>query len=253
MGRVLVEKDRSSLIDFFQKNNLSYNEKLLIDRLKNSHFYGEFLENEISSLVVVSEINEGHKILFKNSDNLILEKSLGYFKEFDKKLYLMDIDKRMRDFYLDNGFIEKEQIVKYELMPYETTIDILLEKAEEKDLSEIIEVDRLAFGEFWKQGEKSLLYAINYDKGLFLTYKLEDKIIAYISFTDTHINRLAVLPKHHGKGIGKQIMKKAINILWEKGVKTLTLNTQISNDQSRPLYESLGFVEKGTSYVLEKI
>lgn len=86
-----------------------------------------------------------------------------------------------------------------------------------------------------------------------MTYKLGNEIIAYLSFTDTHINRLAVLPKYQGKGIGKQIMKKAINILWEKGIKTLTLNTQISNVKSRPLYEGLGFVEKGTSYVLEKI
>lgn len=113
MGRVLVEKDRSSLIFFFEKNSRNYNENLLLDRLKNSYYYGEFLGNEISSLIIVSEINERYKILFKNSDNLILENSLDYLKMFDKKLYLMDVDKRMRNFYLDNEFIEKEQIVKY--------------------------------------------------------------------------------------------------------------------------------------------
>ena len=253
MHIVLTINEYQLLIEYFVENSFTYIEASVRDKLKNSHYFAQINNNKIHALITINESELGLKVLFKNSDNFNLENSLEYLSSFDKAVYLMDVNENLKKFYSRHGFIEKEKLVKYEISPYKINVDIHLEKALEKDLEELSELDRLSFGDFWKQGEKSLLFAINYEKGYFLTYRENNEIVAYICFNEKHINRLAVLPRYQGKSIGKKIMQKTIDFLWEKGVESLGLNTQISNEKSRPLYESLGFVEKNLTYVLEKI
>ncbi|MBX5327170.1 MAG: GNAT family N-acetyltransferase [Candidatus Bathyarchaeia archaeon] len=52
------------------------------------------------------------------------------------------------------------------------------------------------------------------------------------------IGLLIVNPEHRGKGIGTQLMKKAIQYLEKKGTKTIGLDAE---QKAAPLYERLGF------------
>lgn len=164
----------------------------------------------------------------------------------------MDINENQKDFFKTKGFIEKEQLIKYDLEPYNTFQDIFLEIANKEDLEELALIDEQAFGNFWKQGKSRIMPAIENEKINFLKYVENNKIIAYTIFSHSHIMRVAVLPQYQGKGIGKKIMLYVIDFLYKKSINSITLNTQITNAKSRPLYENLGFKETALTYVMIK-
>ena len=55
------------------------------------------------------------------------------------------------------------------------------------------------------------------------------------------LEKMYVLPKFKGKGIGKKALKKAIKIIQEKGKKILFLDVLDTNKKAIAFYEKLGF------------
>lgn len=253
MNKILKMEDYEILESFFSKNSFNFIKESAIDKLKNGFYFAQMHQEEIKALIIVNEVNIGLKIMFKNPNAFILENSLDYLKSFNKQIYLLDVSNKLKEFYIKNGFYEKEKLIKYQLEPYKVSVDIELHRAQKDHLEKLVTIDQLAFGKFWEQGEKSLKHYINYDEVNFLIYKVNENIITYAIHDHKYINRLAVLPEFHGKGIGKKILQKIINNLWENGVKTVSLNTQITNEKARFLYENIGFKEIERSYVLSRI
>lgn len=252
MNKILEIRDYELLRLFFSENNFNFMNDLVTERLINGHYFAQISKEKIESLIIVNEINLGLKIMFKNSDALILENSLEYLKSFNKQIYLLDINDRLKEFYIKNGFFEKENLIKYQMEPYKISSNIELHKAKIGDLEELVTIDKLAFGEFWEQGENNLKHSLNHNKINFLVYKINKQIIAYAIHDDKYINRLAVLPEFQGKGIGKKILQKIISNFWENEIKVIGLNTQITNEKARLLYENIGFKEIQRTYVLSQ-
>ncbi|OUL23649.1 GNAT family N-acetyltransferase [Nostoc sp. T09] len=72
---------------------------------------------------------------------------------------------------------------------------------------------------------------------------------ARIRYLDEHtakIERLAVLSIARGKGIGKQIMGKAIEIIATKNFPEVVINSQ---EYVKDLYRKIGFVEEGEIFI----
>ncbi|MEW5959537.1 MAG: GNAT family N-acetyltransferase, partial [Chloroflexota bacterium] len=56
-----------------------------------------------------------------------------------------------------------------------------------------------------------------------------------------HLNRLAVHPDYQGRGIGAQLLHRALSDVRARGVHKITLNTQEHNHRSIALYQRFGF------------
>ena len=66
-----------------------------------------------------------------------------------------------------------------------------------------------------------------------------------LSAKQAQIGRMAVLAKFRGKGIGKQILQKLVDLAASQGVREIILHSQVS---AIPFYEKLGFQPQGGVY-----
>ncbi len=110
------------------------------------------------------------------------------------------------------------------------------------------------FGQFsetdWKARKAAHMdddVAANAD-GIFV-WEEEGDVVGYITtriFRDALIGQIpniSVLPGHQGKGIGKALMKAALDYFEEQGMKVAKIETLDQNDIGRSFYPSAGFKE----------
>lgn len=66
-----------------------------------------------------------------------------------------------------------------------------------------------------------------------------------LSAKQAQIGRMAVLSKFRGKGVGKQILRKLVDLAASQGAQRIILHSQVS---AIPFYEKLGFQAQGDAY-----
>lgn len=80
--------------------------------------------------------------------------------------------------------------------------------------------------------------------GKILVYKKENRIIAYLYYSEIYerveINNIEVEEKYRNKGIGTELLKK----LTETVKKSISLEVRINNYNAIKLYKKIGFQEK---------
>lgn len=64
------------------------------------------------------------------------------------------------------------------------------------------------------------------------------------------VEAVAVVPKYHGIGIGKKMMRFAMDRCREFGCYKLVLSTNLTRDKAHRFYESLGFERHGYSFLI---
>ena len=70
-------------------------------------------------------------------------------------------------------------------------------------------------------------------------------VAADVTGDEGHIMRLATHPALHGRGIGRALLNGALAYCQQQGARTVTINTQDSNQASLRLYEGFGFRRVG--------
>jgi ribosomal protein S18 acetylase RimI-like enzyme len=113
------------------------------------------------------------------------------------------------------------------------------------DLPAILALDGLAFNHIWRKSAGNFSEALaNADS--FALAEIDGQIVGYTWYErynrHAHLTRLAVHPASQGRGIGAQLLHRAITDALSNGVNMITLNTQENNYRSRSLYERFGFV-----------
>ncbi|MCM3603698.1 GNAT family N-acetyltransferase [Robertmurraya korlensis] len=78
------------------------------------------------------------------------------------------------------------------------------------------------------------LYGIHVDGELVGTINL-------IRSDDAFITALTVRPTHQKKGIGRAALHEAVNMLFEEGYQSVSLDVEIKNTHALQLYEEVGF------------
>jgi ribosomal protein S18 acetylase RimI-like enzyme len=168
---------------------------------------------------------------------------------------IVEVDeKRPASFYGRCGFDHIEQVVTYRI---DTRLAPIVERAEgirftavhpfdELTLATLISIDHRAFPWIWWNSEAEFLhYAVSSGVELYLGFK-GDSPVSYIgvTFADEwgHIDRIAVDPEFQGSGIGLQTLSATVESMRRRGVRTLGLSTQSTNQRSQQLYEQFGFV-----------
>jgi ribosomal-protein-alanine N-acetyltransferase len=118
----------------------------------------------------------------------------------------------------------------------------------EDDLARIAAVDRAAFAPPWQMSAQDVYHAARI-AGYCTVAQIGRQIVGYqlctVYFDGAHLARLAVLPEMQGRGIGGALVCGAVQHFAERGIRTMTVNTQESNVRSQRVYARLGFRRNG--------
>lgn len=122
--------------------------------------------------------------------------------------------------------------------------EISFSPLKENDLEEVLAIERASFPTPWTRG-MFLEDAARGDMCIFMVARLENKIIGYgglwLVLNEAHLGNLAVHPRFRHQGIGKEILKKLIEIACSKKAALMTLEVRETNEIARALYEKMGF------------
>jgi len=117
----------------------------------------------------------------------------------------------------------------------------------EADIASVYEIEKMVFSKPWS--EKSFLDSLLDDKNIYLVVKEGNEIVAYCGLwsvmDEGYITNVAVKPNYQGKGIGKLMLMKLLELGKKKGLVAFTLEVRVGNHVAIKLYNSLGFVDAG--------
>jgi GNAT superfamily N-acetyltransferase len=137
---------------------------------------------------------------------------------------------------------------------------MMIERAIEEDLPEILRLQRLAFKEeadfVGNPNIKPMAQTLEdlkheFAKEIFLKF-VEDGIIlgsvrAFEEKGTCYIERMVVHPSYWGKGIGKSLMREIERVFCD--AKRYELFTRIDHKRTRPFYQKLGYLPIRTEIV----
>lgn len=148
------------------------------------------------------------------------------------------------------GFEPREWIVAFERsgsdVPPSVPEPAMIRTAHTKDLPTLLTLDTLTFDHIWRKSVG------NFNRGLanadsFTLAEIKGEIVGYewceIYRHRAHLTRLAVHPDYQGRGVGAQLLHRAITDALQHQVDRMTLTTQENNRRSRSLYYRFGFVD----------
>jgi ribosomal-protein-alanine N-acetyltransferase len=124
------------------------------------------------------------------------------------------------------------------------------------DLTLIKELDSLAFGPIWQQSFEMLELAFKQSAHATVAETPEGIIGYQVSTAGSggcHLARLAVHPKHQGKGVGFALTRDMLAYFYHRGSSRVTVNTQTDNHASLALYKKVGFRSTGEVFPVYKI
>lgn len=122
--------------------------------------------------------------------------------------------------------------------------EIVIRKAEKKDLLDVALIEKSCFSDPWHLDsfEKTLENDFYY----FLVATIEDKIVGYIVlfslYEQAEIVNLAVLESYKKKGIASKLLNEVIRYIKNTIATEIFLDVRESNIVARCFYEKLGFV-----------
>ncbi len=127
---------------------------------------------------------------------------------------------------------------------------VSLRTASDADYGILSIIDRKAFTPPWWRSATSMRRRAR-TTSRFLVAACGHKVIGYaereLDPPKAHINRIAVDPAFQGQGIGAALLKYTLISIWQRGIETVSLNTQRSNRRSQRLYNRFGFATTGDS------
>lgn len=125
----------------------------------------------------------------------------------------------------------------------------LLRPAAERDLADIVRIERSCFADPWS--EESFRRLLGGPPAIFQVLVLppENRVAGYvIAFAigpDAELLNVAVEPESRGKGFAGQMLDAVLIQLGNSGVRTAFLEVRESNAAARGLYGARGFKEIG--------
>lgn len=124
-------------------------------------------------------------------------------------------------------------------------IEIRLAKTR-KDIDDALKVRKLVFVKEQKIPENIVVDKLENQADHFLALNHLKPVgtarIRYLDDEIAKIERMAILKEYRGKEVGSKLLKYILNVLNEKGIKTATMNAQLSTQQ---FYSKFGFRQVG--------
>ena len=112
----------------------------------------------------------------------------------------------------------------------------------EEDVPEIMEIERLVYTHPWSEGIFNDCIRVGYNCWVFLD---QDKIQAYglvsVAVNEAHILNICVAPELQGKGLGKRMLHKLMQLAADRQGNSIFLEVRESNFVAQNLYDQEGF------------
>ena len=128
-------------------------------------------------------------------------------------------------------------------------MDVLIRKAEERDLDQIAELEKVCFPEDPWSCASFYNEIVENDRTLYLTAWDGEKIAGYMGIWEIldegHITNVAVSPLYRRQGIGEKLIDEILRITSMHGIKSWTLEVRVDNEPAIRLYEKMGFRKEG--------
>jgi ribosomal protein S18 acetylase RimI-like enzyme len=126
--------------------------------------------------------------------------------------------------------------------------DLVIRAAQVEDVNRLAEIEVIAFAPMWRHSANSLLQALrqvfSFDVALW-----GDELVGFQISTrngrQAHLARITIDPTVQGQGIGTTLLAHAITTYQQRGLQSASLNTQVDNIASQPLYRKFGFMPEG--------
>ncbi len=120
--------------------------------------------------------------------------------------------------------------------------------ARSNEYSELLEIDRAAFDDFWRFDQAAMRDAITATPMARVAVNTGRGTSGYHitgrSGEHGYIQRLAVRPQRQSDGVGRTLLVDALAWLQRHRVRVAHVNTQLDNERALGLYESEGFVNQ---------
>jgi ribosomal-protein-alanine N-acetyltransferase len=111
--------------------------------------------------------------------------------------------------------------------------------AEPGDISSVAEIERASFTDPWSED------ALDAASGSMLVAEREGRVVGYVVavsvIDEGEIMNLAVRPDVRGLGLGRRLLRSALDRLALRGITEVFLEVRRSNRAARRLYETEGF------------
>jgi [ribosomal protein S18]-alanine N-acetyltransferase len=119
----------------------------------------------------------------------------------------------------------------------------------EKDLDEVLEIEKVAFPSPWSRGLFERELVTPFARSFVACRKGAPEVVGYLCFwlvdTECHVLNLAVHPQHRGQGIGAGILGFGVEYCRREGVQLVTLEVRRSNYRAISLYRNFRFQPQG--------
>lgn len=160
------------------------------------------------------------------------------------------------------GFEEFDRlrVLRHDLSPQWTerrpdVPGVRLRRSRMSDRPAALEVDNAAFPPLWRLDAEALEEAVHATPRVrFRVADNADGIVGYAvtgrSGNQAFLQRLAVDPQQHGRGIGSALVIDALQWAARRRVTRVLVNTQDNNQRALDLYRSLGFTLTTTDLVV---
>jgi len=176
----------------------------------------------------------------------------------DIKVASISLKGWMKNLLQQSGFVQDEQILmlswaKGKEPDWSLPEGITIRTMTEADLSQVAEVDAVAFKPLWQNLPPMLKQA--YSQAVVATVAVaKEGIIGYQISTHSpfgaHLARLAVHPQMQRRGIASAIIGELLTELLARKISQLSVNTQSKNTRSIALYTKNGFMTTEEEYPL---
>jgi ribosomal-protein-alanine N-acetyltransferase len=117
----------------------------------------------------------------------------------------------------------------------------------ERDIPEILQIERLSFS--WPWSAAAFAQEVQKQYAFSRVAVSREKVVGYICvniiFDDCHILNLAIHPDFRRQAVGTVLMEEALNKSREKGCRFFYLEVRLSNGGARVFYERFGFKVAG--------
>ncbi len=163
-------------------------------------------------------------------------------------------EKRKPEFYARNGFARVESVVSYTHERVADYLDVTsigpldmrpVTIADSELLDQVMAVDHAAFAPIWRNSAAEFWWWMQQQSVEVWAGVIDATVVSYYGVTYYqrfgHLDRIAVLPEHQGKGYGAATLMAAMHRMASMGLPNAALTTQHDNPASQHLYARAGF------------
>ena len=124
---------------------------------------------------------------------------------------------------------------------------MIITEMKPEHVPQIAQLEMLCFSDPWS--EKSIASELENELAYWLVALEGDAVAGYIGsqtvMEETDMMNVAVHPDFRRKGIAESLVNTLVDVLKDRGSRSLTLEVRASNEPAQKLYEKLGFVLVG--------